>query len=278
MYSILSWNVNGIRTGVIPVLENFIDKIDFICLQETKLTEKTFTEIRLDGYHGLFSISKNPKKGRSAYAGVAIFIKNSFKDKIISVNHNFLEDQHIDDGRFLSVEFEDFVIATVYVPNSGTNQEFREIIWHHQIKKWALNVNKKLILTGDFNSITTPHDVWWAKPPESMNSRLISEKAFHEKVMRDHEDSPGVMPYEIDALKDLIESVHLTDNWKYHHLNETYSGFTWFNPRSLGARSQNKGWRIDYIFTNFVPKPGSKCETIDVDRKASDHNPLFAIL
>lgn len=280
MFSVLSWNVNGIRSNVIPHLQKFVDdhQIDFVCLQETKLTESSFEAIKLNGYTPHFSISKNTKKARQAYAGVAIFVKDVWRGQIKSVSKNFLEDSHVDEGRFLAIELNDVVIATVYVPNSGTNREFRDEIWGPAIKKWTMSIKDRLILTGDFNSITTPHDVWWGKPQPSKNGKVLPEVMYHERVMKEHKDVPGVMPFEIDALCDLKESAGLTDVWKFCNPKEVYSGFTWFNMRARGARSQNKGWRIDYIFTNFKISEKAKCQTVNTERESSDHIPLYALI
>lgn len=274
--SVFSWNVNGVRSKVLPSLECLVRSVhvDFVCLQETKLTSESFGSIKLRGYTPHFSISKSTQKARQAYSGVAIFVKDSLKDEIVSVESNFLED-HVDEGRFLAIEFKDFIIATVYVPNSGTNLAFRRDVWHPAIKKWVTSKTKKLILTGDFNSITTPYDVWWAEPGLSKNGTPISETIFHSQVMKERQDTPGVMPYEIEALQDLKDSAGLFDIWKLSNPGKVYTGFTWFNARTRGARQSNKGWRIDYIFTNFKPE-SPRCEVVDSESSSSDHAPLFA--
>jgi len=275
--SVFSWNVNGVRSRVIPSLETLVKSVhvDFVCLQETKLTAESFGSIKLDGYHPHFSISKSTQKARQAYSGVEIFVKDNLESDIISIESNFLNESHVDEGRFLAIEFKNFIIATVYVPNSGTNLVFRRDVWHPAIKQWVTSKNKKLILTGDFNSITTPHDVWWAEPGQSRDGTPISEKIFHDRVMKERQDTPGVMPYEIEALQDLKDSAGLFDIWKLSNPGKVYSGFTWFNARTRGARESNKGWRIDYIFTNFKPED-PKCVVLDSESSSSDHAPLLA--
>lgn len=269
--SVLCWNVNGIRSNVLGVLEEHLKQkpVDFVCLQETKLTDVACDSIKIPGYTGYFSVSQSEHKARRAYAGVAVFVRDELVKGVKRVSIDFdPENPHVpNEGRFLAIETDDVVVATVYVPNSGTNMKFRAETWHPDIKKWVTGIKKRLILCGDFNSVLGAYDAWWGKPPDG-----VSVSAFHERVLANKADTPGIMPYEITALKDLIKSAGLIDLWRFTHPGSAYDGYTWY--KSELVRRQNKGWRIDYVFSNFIPN-GAKC-TVEgfATQKASDHCPL----
>jgi exodeoxyribonuclease-3 len=119
-----SWNVNGIRAVVNKgTFQQFIKEHDpdILCLQETK-AQQGQAELDLPEYtESWYSAAK---KG---YSGTAIFSKV----KPLSVTNGFPEDiikqfdmsgDHYGDpnqeGRVIAAEFEDFIVATVYTPNS----------------------------------------------------------------------------------------------------------------------------------------------------------------
>ena len=107
----LSWNVNGIRACL---GKGFIESVlaenpDFICIQETKMQLGQAT-IELDGYEQFWCSAE--KKG---YSGTAIFAKH----KPLSVTYNGMDiEEHSHEGRMITLEYENFYLINVYVPNS----------------------------------------------------------------------------------------------------------------------------------------------------------------
>jgi exodeoxyribonuclease-3 len=104
----ISWNVNGLRACL---GKGFVESVkgldaDFICIQETKM-QPGQAEVDLPEYEEFYCSAE--KKG---YSGTAIFARK----KPLSVQYNFGD--HTDEGRGIILEYEDFYLVNVYVPNS----------------------------------------------------------------------------------------------------------------------------------------------------------------
>ncbi|MDZ4910563.1 exodeoxyribonuclease III, partial [Clostridium perfringens] len=106
----ISWNVNGIRACVSKNFMEFFNEVDadIFCLQETKLQENQI-DLQLEGYFQYWNYAK--KKG---YSGTAIFTKK----EPLSVTYGINIEEHDQEGRVITLEFEDFYMITVYTPNS----------------------------------------------------------------------------------------------------------------------------------------------------------------
>uniref|UniRef100_A0A453FQS2 Endonuclease/exonuclease/phosphatase domain-containing protein n=1 Tax=Aegilops tauschii subsp. strangulata TaxID=200361 RepID=A0A453FQS2_AEGTS len=114
---ILSWNVNGLRNivqsgGFFSALaqrENF----DVLCLQETHLKGdvKDFMNL-IPGYeYNYWSCSV----ARLDYSGTGVISRV----KPISVQYGIGIAEHDQEGRVITLEFENFYLVNAYVPNSG---------------------------------------------------------------------------------------------------------------------------------------------------------------
>ena len=110
MKKLISWNVNGIRACV---SKGFLDRFreldaDVFCIQETKLQDGQIT-LDLDGYYQYWNYAQ--KKG---YSGTALFTK----EKPVSVCCGMGVEEHDQEGRVITAEFDDFYVVTCYTPNS----------------------------------------------------------------------------------------------------------------------------------------------------------------
>ena len=96
----ISWNVNGIRACVTKGFLDYFKEVDadIFCLQETKLQEGQI-DLDLEGYYDYWNYAQ--KKG---YSGTAIFTKK----KPISVSYGIDIEEHDNEGRVITLEFEDF--------------------------------------------------------------------------------------------------------------------------------------------------------------------------
>ena len=110
----ISWNVNGIRACAGKGFMDFFQETDadIFCIQETKMQEGQL-ELDTPGYHQYWNYAK--KKG---YSGTAIFTKQ----EPISVSYGLGIEEHDQEGRVITLEFEDFYFITVYTPNSRSRQ------------------------------------------------------------------------------------------------------------------------------------------------------------
>ena len=106
----ISWNVNGIRAsynkGFEEVFKNF--DADIFCIQETKMQEGQL-DLSQEGYK--VYLNSAVKKG---YSGTAIWTKLD----PINVTYGFGIEKHDNEGRVITLEFEEFFLVNMYTPNS----------------------------------------------------------------------------------------------------------------------------------------------------------------
>jgi exodeoxyribonuclease III len=155
-YKIISWNVNGIRAVSKKIdINAFLikHKPDIICFGEIKLSlpfKKTEEDLqcRVKGYpHRFWNCSKT-KKG---YSGTAVFSKIEPK----SIQYD-LPNHKNDEGRVITLEFDDFYLINVYTPNSGQvlkRLDYRTKEWDVDFRKYTKKLlkNKNVIISGDLN-------------------------------------------------------------------------------------------------------------------------------
>lgn len=222
---VISWNVNGIRSQIAKDFYNTVRNLnpDIICIQETKAQLENMPDLtkELPGYE--LYINAAVQKG---YAGTAILsgIKPLYHTKDIGM------EKHDQEGRVITLEFGDFYMVNVYVPNSG--QELKRLDYR---KEWDeefltyirnLDMNKPVILIGDLNVAHEPIDL--ARPQANYN-----------KVA-------GYTQVEIDGFKNLI-AAGFTDTFR--HLYPEKVQYTYWSQR-FRAREKNVGWRIDYFIVS----------------------------
>ena len=250
---LVSFNVNGVRASVKKGLYDTIYDFDadIFCLQETKAQDDQVKEAlaELKGYH-IYSNSA-VKKG---YSGVAVLTKV----EPISVNCDIGVEEHDQEGRVICLEFEDFYLVNVYVPNSGSGLkrlDYRST-WDKAFAEYLkkLEKSKPLVVTGDFNVAHTSID-------------LKNDKANYNKTS-------GYTQTEIDGLDGILE-VGLIDSFR--KLNPTEEKYTFWSMR-FNARKTNAGWRIDYFLVSQKLEDKISDATIHNDVFGSDHCPIGLVL
>ena len=244
---IISWNVNGLRSVHKKGFLDWFGKIDadIVCLQETKAnpTQLTPDLINVDGYYSFFNSAE--KKG---YSGLAVYTK----EKPLSVE-NLLGFKRFDsEGRFLTLEFPNFVLINIYLPNGGRqkeNMDYKLEVYTFLLKYLEKMKDKKIILIGDFNIAHKEIDL--ARPRENQNNTMFT-------------------PEERRQLDKLIE-LGFVDSFR--KFNKEPGNYTWW-LYSANARERNMGWRIDYIFVSEKLNSNLKDSFILPDVKGSDHCPI----
>jgi len=247
---IISWNLNGIRAVAKKGLFEKIKEMnpDVICFQETKAQDDQIAEVlnELDGYH--FYSNSAVKKG---YSGTAILTK----EKPLSVQSDIGIEEHDQEGRVLTAEYENYYIITVYTPNSkndlsrlGDRQNF-DAAFLAYLKE--LEKNKPIIVCGDFNVAHKEIDL--ARPKPNYNK------------------SAGFMQEEIDGM-DNYTNAGLLDTFRFFHPDKT-DAYSWWSFRG-GARDRNVGWRIDYFLVSESLKDQLQSASILSDMYGSDHCPV----
>lgn len=242
----ISWNVNGIRACVTKGFMKFFDKedADFFCLQETKLQEGQI-ELELKGYHQYWNYAE--KKG---YSGTAIFAKN----EALNVSYGIGIKEHDNEGRVITLEYNDFYLITVYTPNSKTELERLDyrMIWEDEFRKYLLNLNEKkpVIVCGDLN---------------------VAHNEIDLKNPKTNRKNAGFTDQERAKFTELL-NVGFIDTFRhfYPELSEVYS---WWSYR-FKAREKNAGWRIDYFVVSKDLEARLKDAKIHMDVLGSDHCPV----
>lgn len=246
---LVSWNVNGIRAAIkkdfFVSLENM--ETDVLCLQETKAQDDQVLEALtdLDGYH--IYTNSAVKKG---YSGTAILSKI----KPIAVEYDLGIEEHDQEGRVIAAEYTDFILVTVYTPNSGSELKrlsYRQS-WDQEFHKYLkqLETRKPVIVCGDLN--VAHKDIDLARPKPNYNK------------------SAGYMQEEIDGIQQYLDSGFIDSFRLVHPSKEKYS---WWSYRA-GARANNVGWRIDYFLVSSALKDKVKDAEILNEVMGSDHCPV----
>jgi exodeoxyribonuclease-3 len=245
---IISWNVNGIR-GVQK--NGFMESLrtmdpDITCFQETKAQDEQVKETLFGLGYEIF-VNSAVRKG---YSGTAILTKTQPH----SVQYGIGIEEHDQEGRVITLEYESFFLITVYVPNSG-NELLRlsyRTSWDNAFLQFlkSLEAKKPVIVCGDFNVAHTDIDL--ANPKPNYNK------------------SAGYMQEEIDGMDAFVAHGWL-DSFRHFHPEEVK--YTWWSYRA-GARERNVGWRIDYFLVSQSFLPQVKNAFILNEIWGSDHCPV----
>lgn len=246
----VNWNVNGFRS---IMKKDFLKDIqtmspDFLCLQETKAASeevKTLCELLPD-----YKVYVNSSKARKGYSGTAILTKIEPIDVVYDMNI----EEHDQEGRVITAEFEQYFLVTVYTPNSGSGLkrlDYRER-WDLDFTGYVaeLNSKKPVIVCGDLNVAHQPIDI--ARAKENYNK------------------SAGYTQKEIDGFKALLQ-LGLVDTFRHFHPEEVK--YTYWN-QLFNSRARNTGWRIDYFLVTESLIPNVKEAQIYNEYFGSDHCPI----
>jgi exodeoxyribonuclease-3 len=131
-------------------------KPNILCFQETKLscpiidTEKYFKENFNDFKYQYWS----PCLSKGGYSGTAIFSIKKPKNVIYGLETG--DESFDDEGRVITLEFDNYYVTTVYTVNAGEGLkrlDFRVDTWDVLFRKFIkkLEKNKPVIINGDLN-------------------------------------------------------------------------------------------------------------------------------
>ena len=241
---LISWNVNGIRACIGKGFNDFFEReyADIFCIQETKMQEGQ-ADLEKQGYFKFMSSAE--KKG---YAGTLVYSKQ----KPISVIYG-INEKYNDEGRVITLEFENFYFVCAYVPNSqeGLKRLDYRMIFEDEMREYLVGLNKikPVIYTGDLNVAHTEIDIKNAKSNERNAGFTIEERTKMTKLL----DSGFVDSYRFKN-PDKIE-------------------YSWWSYR-FNARANNAGWRIDYFLVSNTIKNKIQKASIFTDVMGSDHAPV----
>ncbi len=246
----ISWNVNGIRACVTKGFLDYFKEVDadIFCLQETKLQAGQI-ELDLEGYYDYWNYAQ--KKG---YSGTAIFTKI----KPISVSYGIGIEEHDNEGRVITLEFEDFHFVTVYTPNSQSELKRLDyrMKWEDDFRKYLINLDKikPVVVCGDLN---------------------VAHKEIDLKNPKTNKKNAGFTDEEREKLTTLLDSGFI-DTYRYFNPDQE-SIYSWWSYR-FNARKNNSGWRIDYFLASEKLKDRLVSADIHTEVLGSDHCPVELVL
>ncbi|MHC1747793.1 MAG: exodeoxyribonuclease III [Cellulosilyticaceae bacterium] len=243
---LISWNVNGLRACVTKGFLDFFKEVDadMFCVQETKLQEGQI-DLELPGYNQYWNYAV--KKG---YSGTAIFTKV----KPLNVQYGIGIEEHDQEGRVITLEFEEFFLVTVYTPNSqrGLARIDYRIQWENDFRNYlmTLDARKPVIVCGDLN---------------------VAHKEIDLKNPKTNVNNAGFSPQERAAFSTLLGNGFI-DSYRYFYENQE-GAYTWWSYM-FNARANNAGWRIDYFCVSKQLEAALKDACIHADILGSDHCPV----
>jgi exodeoxyribonuclease-3 len=242
----ISWNVNGLRACEGKGFSKIFNELDadFFCLQETKMQEGQL-DLPFMGYQSYWNYAE--KKG---YSGTAIYTRHQPQ----SVRLGMGIDEHDHEGRIITLEYENFYLMTVYVPNSqdGLKRLEYRMRWEDDFRNYVLSLdkNKPVIICGDLN---------------------VAHQEIDLKNPKSNRHNAGFTDEEREKMTILLNN-GLTDSFRYLY-PEQKDIYSWWSYR-FHAREKNAGWRIDYFLVSDRLQKAITDAKILTDIHGSDHCPV----
>lgn len=244
----VSWNVNGIRSCLAKGFKDFFKLVnaDFFCLQEVKANPDQ-VEIDFDGYHRFWNNAE-----RKGYSGTAIFTKHQPIKVSFGMNGKYL-----DEGRLITLEYENFYLVDIYSPNSKPELERLEYrqTFEDALREFLgeLKQKKGVIVCGDLN---------------------VAHKEIDLKNPKSNLRSAGFTIEERTKFSSLLESGFIDS---FRHLYPEVVKYTWWSYM-FHSREKNIGWRIDYFLVSDNLQSKIRESTIYNEVLGSDHCPVGLVI
>ena len=221
---------------------------DIFCLQETKLQPDQIS-LELPGYEQYWNSAV--KKG---YSGTAVFTRI----KPLSVTNGIGIEEHDQEGRVITAEYENFYLVCCYTPNSQrelARLEYR-MTWEDAFRNYLLELDKKkpVILCGDLN---------------------VAHQEIDLKNPKTNRKNAGFSDEERAKMTELLES-GFTDTFR-HLYPDAIEEYSWWSYMGK-ARERNTGWRIDYFITS--KRLDDKIHEAKIHQQifGSDHCPVELVI
>lgn len=241
---LVSWNVNGIRACLQKGFLNSFHQLDadIFCVQETKM-QSGQADLEIEGYH--YYLNSAVKKG---YSGTLIYSK----EKPLKVFYGMNKEEHDQEGRLITLEFENYYVITCYTPNS--QNELKRLSyrmkWEDDFLTYLESLDKPIILCGDLN---------------------VAHQEIDLKNPKSNRKNAGFSDEEREKMTQLLNHGFI-DTYRYlYPLQEGV--YSWWSYR-FKAREKNAGWRIDYFIVSDSLKDKIIDATIETEIMGSDHCPV----
>lgn len=243
---LVSWNVAGFRACLKKGFGDFFESVDaeIVCLQEVKATKDQY-DFHPSGYFEYLYPANKP-----GYSGTLVYSRVEPR----SVRYGIGVEKFDCEGRSITLEFEDFYLVNLYVPNVKRTLERmgERMEWEELVKKYLkeLDAEKPVVVCGDFNVAHTEIDIKNAKA---------------------NVGNAGFTYEEREKFTELLAS-GFVDSFRYFHKDEP-DHYTWWSYMR-NVRARNIGWRIDYFLVSERYIGSVKETSIYSDVYGSDHCPI----
>ena len=244
---LVSWNVNGLRACVKKGFLEYFQEVeaDIFCVQETKLQEGQIS-LELEGYHQYWNYAI--KKG---YSGTAVFTK----EKPLSVRYDVGTDESEEEGRILTLEFDNFFLVNVYTPNSQRDLariNYR-LDWEDRILQYLKELDdlKPVVLCGDLN---------------------VAHQEIDLRNPKSNVGNSGFTDEERGKMTSLL-AAGFVDSYR-HFYPEQVGAYSWWSYMAK-VRERNIGWRIDYFIVSEKLRDRLINADIHCHVMGSDHCPVI---
>ena len=202
-------------------------------------------DVHFPGYEQFWNSAQ--KKG---YSGTAVFSRV----QPLTVSYGLGQEEHDQEGRLITLEYDEFYLVNVYTPNSQrglARLEYR-MQWEEVFREHVgrLNGKKPVIICGDLNVAHQEIDI---KNPAA------------------NKNNAGFTQEERDKMTQLLEA-GFTDTFR-HLYPDRRDAYSWWSYMS-NARERNIGWRIDYFLVSRSIDPLIKDAEILPEIQGSDHCPV----
>lgn len=202
-------------------------------------------ELTLPGYHQYWNSAV-----RKGYSGTAIFAKR----EPLSVSYGIGIEEHDQEGRVITLEYEDFYFVTVYTPNSQ-NELARlsyRMDWERDFLEYLtkLEERKPVVWCGDLN---------------------VAHQEIDLKNPKTNRKNAGFTDEERACFTKVLESGFI-DTFRYFYPDQE-GIYSWWSYR-FRAREKNAGWRIDYFLVSSSLREKMVDAKIHTQVLGSDHCPV----
>ena len=268
---LISWNIDSLNAAltstsarallsqnVLRTIANY--KADIIAIQETKLPAEGPSEKHLEllkeylpGYKVEWVSSVPPAK--KGYAGTMMLYKEGLSP-VKTAPKISAPDTMDDEGRLITLEFDNFYFVNVYTPNSGdglkrlSDRQKWDVLYADYLSK--LDQSKAVIACGDFN---------------------VAHKEIDLAIPASNHFSAGFTDEEREAFTKLLAR-GFTDTFRFIH-GDVKDVYSWWGQRIKTSKINNSGWRIDYfLVSDRIKEQVKKSEMIDSGPR-QDHTPIY---
>ena len=179
------------------------------------------------------------------------------KIKPISVKYGSENKSFDNEGRLITLEFDNFFLINAYIPNAGRGLprlDFK-LDYNQNLIKYMNSLKKKkhVVLCGDLNVAHKEIDI------KDTNPKNIAE---------------GITQEERDSFSELLNEGYVDT---FREFTKEGGHYTWWSYRN-NARERNIGWRLDYFVIDEKFLPNIKSSEILPELLGSDHCPIELIL